>query len=279
MAEEPAPSTTGKGEAAPQRDPIHMANMVTAAMLALTIVVCCAALLIAVSWPRSSPLAGRVEPTLFGLPSATPGVAGPTLNPPSTEEIGGQALAPQATLPAESTQPGGAPLVTATEALTAAPTLRATATLTETPTVTPTLTPTLTLTPTITNTPLPFSYVLRNGTIIFGDANVWRPGVGCGWQGIAGFAFNLNDQHVKGLLVHVWRADGILDVRVATGSAAGIYGGDSAWEVVVSSSINDDIYYVQLESPTQEVLSDVVAVDFNNTCAANHALVTFDQVQ
>ncbi len=274
MAEKSASGTTGKGGAAPRRDPIQTANMVTAAMLALTIVVCCAALLIAVSWPRSSPLAGRAEPTLFGLPSATPGVAGPTPNPTWTQEIGGQALAPGAPQP-----PGDVPLVTATEALPGMPTPRATATLTETPTVTPTLTPTLTLTPTVTNTPLPFSYVLRNGTIIFGDANVWRPGVGCAWQGIAGFAFNLDDQHVKGLLVHVWRADGILDVRVATGSAEGIYGGDSAWEVVVSGSINDDSYYVQLESPTQEVLSDVVVVDFNNTCAANHALVVFDQVQ
>lgn len=248
------------------RSPAGLFNIVTAALLALSIVACFAAIAAVLTWPRAAaPTIVDEAPTLIaGIPTFTPGPDDPT--PGATATMGEIIVA--SSTPTLALTLG--PVNTVTEPPPGLPT--ATPTLTETPTPSPTPQFTATPVPTSTNTPSPFDYVLRNGSLTY-TANFANT-AGCSWAGIAGAVYDVDGRHVAGLRVHVYGAG--IDERITTGSFTDY--GDSGWERSVDAKPNTNVYFVQLESPTGDLLSDVITVQMVDNCNQNLVLVNFDQV-
>jgi hypothetical protein len=207
-----------------------------------------------------------VTPTLFEIPSATATLAGPTVNPTWT-------LTPTTTYTPTPTS-----TYTVTPSLTPTPTDTSTPTNTPTPTDTPTITPRPTATntpvPTNTFTPSPYDFVLRNDDITYTKYDK-TPDIGCNWAGIAGRVYDLNRNHITGMMVHVW-GNGI-DQRIETGTYEAY--GESGWEQYINNEPVDRVYRVQLEYSNGDVASDVVRVRTRDDCNRNLAIVIFDQVQ
>lgn len=246
------------------RDRLQTPNLVTVIMLALSLVMCCAIAAALVFWPKGeSSLSRNEEPTVFVLPTFTQRPIGPTLDTGAPAEDGSEATQ-RPTLDLSTALPSQTPLPSSTRQPT------------ETPTPTNTFTPTSTFTATATFTRLPFDYVLRNNAVTFSSSETWHAAEECNWQSIAGVVFDQSSKHVTGLLIHVWR-DGEIDTRVATGSTT-LFGA-SGWEVKIDDVINGHVYYVQIESPGYDKLSDAIRVDFSNSCSGNFAFLTFDKVQ
>ncbi len=236
-------------------------NIVTAMMLALTMVVCCSVLYIAVtsSLGAASQVQQAAVPTLFVFPTFTATLEGPTVNPTWT-------ITPTATSTAT-------PRATATPSITPSPTPTDTPVPTDTPPPTETPLPTNTPRPTSTPTPPPFLYVLRDGQVVY--TTNFANTAGCNWAGIAGLVYDRSGRHQPGLTVHVTGSG--LDVRVVSGSKPEY--GQSGWEVYLGSKPVSALYIVQLESATAEILSDKVQVQTVASCQSNLALVVFDKVQ
>lgn len=253
------------------RDPARMYNIITAAMLAFTVIACCAIVTMAVTWPRTPSInRGADIPTLVpGVPTFTPRAADPTLNPTWTAtqpEVNVTTQVPEATTPApgDTAQPTDTPTPTGTPMST------------ETGTATETGQPTNTAEPqaaTATNTRAPFDYVLRNGQITY--TKNFANSAECNWAGIAGTVIDINGQHQTGLLVHVYGAG--IDERVLTGSFTAY--GASGWERSVNNAPSTGEFFAQLESASGTLLSDVIAIQMVDSCDQNLALLIFEQVQ
>lgn len=241
-------------------------NVITAVMLALTVVSCCLFALLAVTSAGNQVVSA--EPTLFVIPTFTSEPAGPTPGPTWTA--------------APSPTPTRTPTITVTPSITPEPSI--TPTITDTPTATltntptPTITPTFTLTPTPTNTltptstftPSPFDYVLRDGTITY--TSNFANSAGCNWLGIAGVIFNSAGQHQTGVTVHL--TGGGLDVTRISGSTPAY--GASGWEVYLDDHPKLGTFFVRLETAGGDPLSDTITVQSGTTCETNLALVVFD---
>jgi hypothetical protein len=242
---------------APDRTQLY--NVVTIVMLVLTALVGCGVL---VGFLAANPFQSlrAAEPTLFVLPSLTP-----TLPPPTTP-----------------------PTATITPTLTPSPTRPVPATVTPSPTLTPafTETPTITITPTETETPLatetatpsptstrsPFDYALQDAAVTY--TTNFANSAGCDWAGIGGQILDINRSPKLGLRVHI--TGGGIDEIVLSGSNSAYGGG--GWERMVDVHPTSGIYYVQLEGPSGELLSDIIVVQMIPTCGNNLALVNFIQV-
>jgi hypothetical protein len=242
-------------------------NLITATMLVLT---CVMVILVAGALIfNPGPAVAQVVPTatLFTIPTETPTLPGPTVNPTWTSS-------PTAT-------------ITNTPTGTFTPVPSRTPTPTDTPTRTPTLTPTNTLTPTFTptrtNTPeptstftrAPFDFVLKNGTITYVSYDKVIKNINCKWGGMGGQVLGLNNQGVDGLRIHV--TGGGIDETVVSGGAP-VYG-KGGWERSVNNAPSSGLFNVQLEKADGTDLSAVIAVQLIDTCEKNLALVNFQQIQ
>lgn len=244
-------------------------NLVTAVMLALTVVSIITIGVMALNASGDSDLAPT--PTLFQFPSETPGLAGPTMNAPASVTVAPTATATNTATP-EETAVTETPEGTPEDEIT--PTRRATWTATPsiTPTSTATATPTNTATPTATSTPNPFDYVLRDGQITY--TSNYANSSGCNWAGIAGLVFNAQGGHKTGVVVHL-TGNG-KDLKTTSGSATDY--GASGWEFKLGDAPLAATYVIQLETSAGVDLSPQITVNTVNNCQNNLALLFFDEV-
>lgn len=201
----------------------------------------------------------------------------PTVTPTATATA---TLTPTETLtPTPSFTPTVSPAPTATITDTPAPTFTPSQTFTPeaTATITPTDTP-IGPTPTFTASPSPFLFSVRDQPqFVRNFANAAQ----CAWQGIGGQVVNLNGTPFVGNInVHVYNNQ--LDTRVPIGSnslygSAGPNGETSGWEVRVGDTVNNLLYFVELESQSGTKVSDTAQIQFSGSCEANAAIVTFVQ--
>ncbi len=226
--------------------------------------------------PAERPIDVASLPT--GIPSRTP------LPPTDTPTPEPPTLTPSNT-PTPSSTPtltptlSPTPSVVPSETITNTPGPTDTPAESPTPSSTPTQTPSLTPegpTPTSAPTQSPFPFALRDDEIpiIRNFAN----SAGCAWQGVGGQVFNINgDEYSQGgLQVHVYNNEFESTIRIGSNS---LYGPISGWEVAVAQQINQNFYYVQLETLTGTVVSDRIEVNFPGDCDQNVALVRFIQVR
>lgn len=167
---------------------------------------------------------------------------------------------------------------TGTLSPTPIPSQTITATLPYTATPQPTVTPRASVTTGFTpqapppDAPSPYPFSLRDAQPVF-TANFANT-AGCGWQGIGGQIFDLNDQALLGVTVHVYGSG--VDTRVTSGSNT-IYG-VSGWEVPLNTTLTGNSYLVELLSPGGTIISPPITITFTaNDCARNLALVNFKQ--
>lgn len=174
----------------------------------------------------------------------------------------------------------------------------ATFTLTFTPSETPTVEPSATITdtlvptqaPLVTDTPVPteapnftpqptepppspYPFDWKDGQVIY--TTNFANTAGCAWQGIGGQVFDLNDQPLTQIRVHVFGSG--IDTYAVSGSNT-LYG-ISGWEIPVSNTVNGNSYLVELQTAQGTIISQQVAVTFTGDCSRNLALVNFEQTR
>jgi hypothetical protein len=174
----------------------------------------------------------------------------------------------------------------------------ATLTLTFTPSITPSLEPSLTITntlqpsqtPVITDTlvptvgsnftaqpteppPSPFPFDWKDGQVIY--TTNFANTAGCAWQGIGGQVFDLNDQPLGQIRIHVFGSG--VDTYAVSGSNT-LYG-ISGWEIPVSNAVLANSYLVELQTSQGTIISPQVQVTFTADCSRNLALVNFKQTR
>jgi hypothetical protein len=223
--------------------------------------------------PTETPTDTPIPPTgsLTPRPTFTPTL---TFTPaPTNTDLPTATLTPVNTITPVNTVPPQSTLT-----FTRIPSLTITATLPFTSTPPPTQTPPPTATtgftpqPPLADVPSPYPFSLRDGQPVFTQnfANT----AGCAWQGVGGQVFDLTDQPLLGVTVHVFGSG--VDVRVTSGSNT-IYG-VSGWEVPLNSNLTGNSYLVEMLSPGGTIISPQVTVTFTaNDCARNLSLVNFKQ--
>jgi hypothetical protein len=250
-------------------------NLVTVVMLILTFAVCVIVSFYAFATPTSPGLIAE-EPTLFVIPTETPTLVGPTVNPTWTVTA-----TPTTTA---TVTPSRTPTITPTETPTntLTPTNPPTPTATRTPTVTPqrtntssapaTNTPDGSTTPTQTNTPITSGdqYELRNGSVTFTQNT---NSDGCNWAGIAGLVFDKDGNHQIGVRIRVFDDN---DSFFRNSGSATAYG-ESGWEQVIDNEPVDERWYVQVVDAGGTPLSPRITVNMKDNCNENLALVNFDE--
>ncbi|MGH2521445.1 MAG: hypothetical protein ACRDH2_02975, partial [Anaerolineales bacterium] len=99
--------------------------------------------------------------------------------------------------------------------------------------------------------------------------------LGCAYLGIAGQVFDLNDQHIIGLLVHIEGVDDPYDT--ITGSKPEF--GPGGYELFLGFDPIDttDVYSVQVRDLSGIPLSDAYFIPTFDDCAKNLILVNFVQ--
>ncbi|MBK8020188.1 MAG: hypothetical protein IPK19_01890 [Chloroflexi bacterium] len=205
------------------------------------------------------------RPTFTATLTFTPGPTGTT--PPTATITPSETIRPTDTVPPS-----------ATLTFTPVPSQTITATLPFTATPQPTSTPLPTATQIVTIAPIeapsPYPFALRDGQPVF--AQNFANTAGCAWQGIGGQVFDLNDQPLLGVTIHVF-GNGV-DARVTSGTNT-IYG-IAGWEVPLNSMLTGNSYLVELLSPAGTPISPQFTVTFTmNDCARNLALVNFKQTR
>jgi hypothetical protein len=214
------------------------------------------------------------EPDISLLPTVAPDL--PTLTPTFTHTP---------TIPPTFT-PTHTPTPTVTSTSTSTPTVTASPTVTNTFTPTETLgPPTETLPPTITPTPTgptpipsptenPYPFSVR-GEVRY--TTNFANTLGCAWQGIGGQVFDLNGiEFNANFQVRVF--NNTMDQVIPVGSNS-FYGPISGWEVQVANTVNNDVYFVQLETVQGTDIAPRIQVQFTSDCSRNVALVDFQQTR
>lgn len=104
-----------------------------------------------------------------------------------------------------------------------------------------------------------------------------HPDSTCTWQGVAGSVTNMqNSLTGQGVLQVRVLSDGI-DAIVLIGDNLGL--GDAYnWAIQLSNEVNQQTYFLRLETVTSEPLSPMVNVTFNRLCDQNLAVVNFVQI-
>jgi hypothetical protein len=253
-----------RGSGSRNRNQTQIYNIVTAVMLALTLVACISALILGVTAPRQgAEAAAAPTATLFSLPTETSTVRPPTVNPTWTPEPTGTGEQE----PTATWTPSATPTVT----ITGTPyTPRATRT------ATPTETPIASATSPATRTPTraPFDYVLRNNSITY--TSNFANNAGCDWAGIGGVVFDEEGNAQLAVSVEV-TSSGDFSETVASGSATAY--GTSGWEVYLNDQPIDNTFFVQLVTSTGSPLSEKIEVETVANCQSNLAFLVFDKVQ
>jgi hypothetical protein len=251
--------------------------------------------------------------TITPTASAVPSTALPTFTPTETQSLlttlavleneatataAAVALQETATELADAatgTQIAQAGLPTRTPSLTRTPTLAPT--LTPSPTITPTefippteAPPTATIPPTsdvatLTNTPAPtlppistdptqspYPFRLREQPIP--TLNSFNS-AGCNWQGIGGQVFDVNNQPLANVRVHVFGSG--IELNAISGSNT-LYG-PSGWEIQLANTVNTNSYAVELRSSQGTPISPRIPVVFTANCAQNLTLINFVQTR
>lgn len=150
----------------------------------------------------------------------------------------------------------------------------------ETPSETATLDPNLALTPSPTGptptpsrtrSPFPFT-VQGNGPVAVQN---FANSSGCNWMGIGGQAFNLENNPIVGLIVHLESSGLTLDAITGSKTAYGAGG----YEIALSDRAVQTVgeYTVQLQDANGSPLSDVIVVNTFADCTKNLLLVNFVQ--
>lgn len=233
--------------------------------------------------PRPTPVVNI--PTVAALPTVTPtdtptitALPSWTFTPTSTEtatNTGEPTLTPSNTY---------SPTFTFTQTFTASNTFTAVPSLTITQTITPSLTLDVTNTDTLTPTrdftaqpteppPSPFPFDLKDGQVIF--TSNFANTAGCAWMGIGGQVFDINDQPLTQIRVHVFGSG--IDTYAVSGSNT-LYG-ISGWEIAVSNVVTSASYLVELQTSQGTIISPQVPVTFVPECGRNLALVNFKQLR
>jgi hypothetical protein len=250
-------------------------NFITASALLLTVVVIVGVAVLLLS-PAPQEDFTALLPTAAFVPTATPITPTATFTATRTPLPATFTLPPTETLtPPPSSTPTASVTPTATITDTPAPTF--TPSITFTPSASPTLPPTATPTGP-TNTPVPtvnpFPFDLRE-TVLF-QANFANT-FGCAWQGVGGTVTDLNGAQFPSGSLQVRVFDGAgLDRVIGIGSNS-LYGGPSGYELKVADGINNQLYFVQLESTIGVQQSPVIQIQFPSNCTQNVALVNFVQ--
>lgn len=181
---------------------------------------------------------------------------------------------PPATLPALL----GTPTATNTPAvpLPAQWTPTASATVAPTDTVVPTETPTLAPTETPIPQP-PFALQPGNPVRIPNIANE----DGCAWMGVGGQVFNLENQPIANLGVHL---EGTLDgnpvsLDTVTGSATAIGPSGYVFNLSTEPIASEETLWVQLNDGAGTALSEQVFFTTTTDCNENFVMVNFRQVR
>jgi hypothetical protein len=203
---------------------------------------------------------------------------------PPPDPVGSTGLAVFPTLPPEWTATQ-TPTITLTPLpRTATPEPSATSPLpSRTPTRTHTPEPTVTRTPSRTpsgptprptNTRSAFNYTLQPGSPTY-LAN-YLNNAGCGWFGMVGRAFGVDDRPVIGLMVKVISDQSELPL-VLTGSAPAV--GPGGYEVYLGDHPIESTsrFKVQLFSNTGTALSEQFNIDTKGDCTKNLIMVNFVQ--
>lgn len=186
----------------------------------------------------------------------------PTLTPSNTPP-------PSATFtdtPPPTDEPSITPSLTITNTL--APTLTPLMTDTPIPTEAPNFTPQPTEPP-----PSPFPFDWKDGQVIY--TTNFANTAGCAWQGIGGQVFDLNDQPLTQIRIHVFGSG--IDTYAVSGSNT-LYG-ISGWEIPVSNAVSTNTYLVELQTSQGTIISPQVQVTFTGDCSRNLALVNFEQTR
>jgi hypothetical protein len=238
----------------------------------------------------SGPALARPTPvvelaTLALLPTVTPtDTATNTLVPTWTETFTPTGSATNTDMPTLTPSRTPPPSATLTQTLppssTPPPEPSLTITSTFVPSPTPVVTDTLAATAASNFTaqpteppPSPFPFELMNDQVIY-TTNMANT-AGCAWQGIGGQVFDLNDQPLAQIRVHVFGSG--VDTYAVSGSNT-LYG-ISGWEIPVSNAVNGNSYLVELQTSQGTIVSPQVQVTFPNTCSGNLARIDFKQTR
>jgi hypothetical protein len=233
--------------------------------------------------PRPTPVVNI--PTVAALPTVTP-TETPTITPLPSWTITPLPTETATNTDAPTLTPSNTPLPSATftETLTASITFTVPPSLTITNTIVPSLTPNVTDTETLTPTrdftsqpteppPSPFPFDLKDGQVIF--TTNFANTAGCAWQGIGGQVFDINDQPLTQIRVHVFGSG--IDTYAVSGSNT-LYG-ISGWEIPVGNVVMGNSYLVELQTSQGTIISSQVPVTFVPDCNRNLALVNFKQTR
>jgi hypothetical protein len=245
-------------------------NLISLIFLVLTIVVIVLVIMRMFGPPVTSPASEAAVPTAIILPSLTPSNTPTNTLPPTFTLTPTETSTPTETLPPTAT-------IAPSSTITDTPGPTDTPTVTPTPSTSPTPSPTATPTgPTNTAVPTlsPFLYGLRDPEVIYTQnfANT----AGCAWQGLGGQVFDINNNAVNGMQIHIFGPN-VGDRFVISGSNS-LYGA-GGWEQPVDNKINGNTYYIELLSPAGTPISERIEVTFPTDCTKNLALVNFIQVR
>ena len=155
-----------------------------------------------------------------------------------------------------------------------------------TPTPTFTVAPTETVVPTDTPTPVPTATPIPQPPFALQPGNPVRiPNIAnddaCDWMGVGGQVFNLENQPISNLGVHI---EGTLDgetisLDTVTGSAPDIGPSGYVFNLATEPLASEETLWVQLNDGAGTPLSEQVYITTSTDCNENFVMVNFRQVR
>lgn len=143
-------------------------------------------------------------------------------------------------------------------------------------------------TPAAAQSPLPTSETNKTGKFAFGlqaepqgiSASLYEPTRGCGWMGVAGRVFDIQNRPVKGIRVAIngWLGNRTIKLLSLTGTA--LQYGLSGYEFTLADAPRVSVgqLTIQLFDQSDLPLSDLIVLDTYAECDKNLILVDFKQV-
>jgi hypothetical protein len=169
------------------------------------------------------------------------------------------------------------PTETQTPSRTVSTTAAATSTVTVTNTITPTTTNTLTPSP----TPELLPFILAGEPETMSSEMIPQQQLGCDWLVIAGQVWDLGDEPVTGLTLHLFGELGgyTIDRFVLSGSALAY--GESGYQFALQNLVVDsqESLFIQLVDTNGIPLSRPYAIQTYEDCGKNLILINFKQVR
>jgi len=252
-------------------------NIISIIMLIATVVTIVVVAVMFTSEPSDDDLIAGL-PTL--IPTFTPTF---TYTPSNTPTATNTSLPPTFTpTPTNTLTPS--PTFTITPSITASVTITNTPQATLTPSITPTPSITFTFTPTATPTGATATYTPSVSPFLFDlrepvsfTANFANT-AGCNWQGVGGQVIAFGGAPYNAAPLQVRAYNSTVDRVVGIGSN-NLYGEVSGWEIPLDTSVNNQIYFVHLETQNGTRISPVVEVNFNGQCNFNVGIINFLQTR